>query len=267
MAKVIAFGHGASCDFVFEPCIVEDAIPNYSIGYFCNSINRKTHYSCDPSHTVIALCDLYDLSGENLVPVPSMYKYFDNPAYRPKFELADFCPMYIDTLFSCQTPRSNIFKDEVFAEEKFGEKSRCVHSNHDRPLCLEVTCDLEENAVLVHLGSRKVKCRWKEKIHINDDIYFECPRKATLCPNSICPANCSGRGVCQWNSTIPSCRCFDGNVTSKNCNDYSVVLNPNNLTAEVDDGNHNSNISCTISTFEAVLLLPITFIIFTIIMN
>merc|ERR1740124_1744033 len=245
MANVITFGHGASCDFVEKPCIVDNAIPEYSKGYFCNSTDKATDYSCDPSRTIVALCDLYDLSEGNknaASPIPTVYQYFDNPAYgAKKFQLADFCPMYIEPLFSCQKALPQVMADKmsVFADERFGENSRCIDSNFRRPLCMEITCDDEENAVMIHLAnSSKVRCSYDgQKFTIADSVYFECPRRATVCPNSICPANCSGRGICQWNLTIPSCKCFDEEETSKNCNNYSIVIN----SIEINDPDPNPN--------------------------
>lgn len=82
MAEVITFGHNASCDFVEKPCIVDNAIPEYSKGYFCNSTDKINDNACDPSRTTVAFCDLYDLSQgsqSKTSPIPDVYQYFDNP--------------------------------------------------------------------------------------------------------------------------------------------------------------------------------------------
>ena len=82
MAKVITFGHNATCDFVEKPCIVDNSIPKYSEGYFCNSTNKVTDYSCDPSRSMVATCDMHDFSKEykkGRSPIPSTYQYFDKP--------------------------------------------------------------------------------------------------------------------------------------------------------------------------------------------
>merc|ERR1712151_113268 len=50
-----------------------------------------------------------------------------------------------------------------------------------------------------------------------DDFYFTCPKFASVCPDLICPANCSGKGKCIWNTKIPYCECFDTNDTSDGC--------------------------------------------------
>lgn len=82
MSRVTTFGHGAGCDFVEKPCIGEnDSIPEYSKGFFCNTPDRNV-YSCDPTHRMIATCDLYDLSkvpNQNYPPIPLVMRQFDNP--------------------------------------------------------------------------------------------------------------------------------------------------------------------------------------------
>lgn len=104
-----SFGHGAGCDFVNEPCIVNDTVPSYAKPYFCDTID-KAIVQCDPvstlanvcsillhsayqrtpeliyiqfqTHRMMATCNLYDLSqesGQDFPPVPQIYRYFSNP--------------------------------------------------------------------------------------------------------------------------------------------------------------------------------------------
>ena len=80
MAKVTSFGHGAGCDFVEKPCIGKnDTLPDYMKDFFCNATDTLR---CDPSHHVIANCDLHDLSevnGQAYPPIPQVFRNFDNP--------------------------------------------------------------------------------------------------------------------------------------------------------------------------------------------
>jgi len=102
-----SFGHGAGCDFVNEPCIVNDTVPSYAEPYFCDTTD-KAIVQCDPvssqcvfnyfiqscsyqhqnspfhfqTHRMMATCNLYDLSqesGQDYPPVPQIYRYFSNP--------------------------------------------------------------------------------------------------------------------------------------------------------------------------------------------
>ena len=107
-----SFGHGAGCDFVNEPCIVNDTVPSYAEPYFCDTTDKEI-VQCDPvstlangcsillhsvlflstnarthlylhlqTHRMMAKCNLYDLSkesGQGYPPVPQIYRYFTNP--------------------------------------------------------------------------------------------------------------------------------------------------------------------------------------------
>ena len=221
MSRIISFGHGAGCSFVEKPCIVKNNLPNYSKGYFCNSTEQED-YACDPSHSQISSCDLQNLKQS----VPYVYRYFDNKFLGPKiFKQADFCPMPIDFIFSCKRPIPKILGSlKIFPEEKFAKSSRCYNSNYTRPLCLETFCDKDNHAIKVSLGKgRTATCSDDKQLLIphpdNEKILvsIECPRLATLCPDLICPTNCAGRGLCDWNSSNPKCLCFDGNKQSETC--------------------------------------------------
>jgi len=185
MASVPSFGHGAGCDFVEKPCIVNDTVPDYAAPYFCDHIDKDT-VKCDPTHRMMATCDLYDLSqvsGEAYPPVPQVYRYFSNPAWGPKKgKSADFCPIYSETFVSCANPPSFLNK---FDEETFGEDSRCYNSN-GRPLCFDTYCIPESNSILVRVGNSPIKCEYDgQQINATfagEAIYFECPKLATVCP-------------------------------------------------------------------------------------
>ncbi len=83
MSKGFGFGRGAGCDFVEKPCVVNGTLPDYAKPYFCVTTGKEdTDAKCDPTHTMMAFCDLYDLSkisGEAYPPVPQVYRYFNNP--------------------------------------------------------------------------------------------------------------------------------------------------------------------------------------------
>jgi hypothetical protein len=250
MAKVMSFGHGAGCDFVEQPCIVNGTVPEYSEGYFCNTTDRSSDFDCDPSHNMIGVCDLYDLStqpNQKFPPVPLVYRYFDNPAYGPlRYQRTDFCPLYSSNVLSCNKPLSPKFQNMFqFPEETFGDQSRCFKSTYARPLCLESYCSEEENAVLIRLGESDVICPHDgATIMVSNsteagEIFVTCPRKANICPELICPANCSGQGDCIWNSTTPYCKCYDEKITSAHCSHYEVIPK-SELALQYDKNKDNS---------------------------
>lgn len=81
MSRVTSFGHGAGCDFVEKPCIGKnDSLPEYAKDFFCNTTDKNA-FSCDPSHHMIATCDMYDLSKEpnqSYPPIPLLFRRFQN---------------------------------------------------------------------------------------------------------------------------------------------------------------------------------------------
>jgi hypothetical protein len=75
-------------------------------------------------------------------------------------------------------------------------------------------------------------CAYDGQIHTllaNDTLHAEpfqikCPNLAQVCPELICPDNCSGRGECVYDRQTSTgfCRCFQQNDTSKGCYDTSL---------------------------------------------
>jgi len=73
----------------------------------------------------------------------------------------------------------------VYPEENFGPDSRCYNSN-GRPFCFDTICDAAKNAIMVKVGSDFMRCEYDgQRIDVNidgDDVYFECPKKTSICP-------------------------------------------------------------------------------------
>jgi len=88
VAEIPAFGHLAGCDFwdLGKPCIVDGEVPDYSKGFFCNTLSgidlttfdASGPYECDPAHKHKAICDLFDAMELNLTLPPQEYQYFPN---------------------------------------------------------------------------------------------------------------------------------------------------------------------------------------------
>ena len=59
------------------------------------------------------------------------------------------------------------------------------------------------------VGEFEVKCEYDDqKVQVDlagETYHIECPRKAVLCPNMVCPADCEGKEVCNWNLQTPKC--------------------------------------------------------------
>ena len=65
-----SFGHARGCDFVYEDCIQDGQIPEWSEGFFCNTLLSEKKLQCDPNHAHITFCDLvdYDTLGFAVAP-------------------------------------------------------------------------------------------------------------------------------------------------------------------------------------------------------
>jgi len=67
---------------------------------------------------------------------------------------------------------------------------------------------------------------------------MECPRLAVLCPEFVCPSNCSGKGVCDYSLEVPSCVCFNKADRSASCDSdlppqsIQPTLSPSKLFSE-----------------------------------
>lgn len=40
----------------------------------------------------------------------------------------------------------------------------------------------------------------------------------------FCPANCGGRGICNYNAQFPVCECFDPDDTSNDCRNTPLMI-------------------------------------------
>ena len=117
------------------------------------------------------------------------------------------------------------------AMENSGKESKCFESNINRPLCLQTKCDAKFNTVKFFVQNKEYTCHQDDQtIEIASDVVIRCPRLASICPNLICPSNCSGAGICKKTSSeetaLPKCECFDKSDTTSGCYGTSLhVIN------------------------------------------
>ncbi|KAL7542508.1 hypothetical protein ACHAWF_007188 [Thalassiosira exigua] len=113
VATVSPFGHGAGCEFVEEPCIIEGKIPSYSLGSFCNTEYKFAKesgdflgsFGCDPTHTSMGICDLVDYStlSSAYTPPTDEFQYFPGmPTRGALTDRVDYCPTYSMDTVTCQ---------------------------------------------------------------------------------------------------------------------------------------------------------------------
>jgi len=223
VVEVSPFGHGAGCNFVYNDCIVKGQVPNYSKGYFCNSplvirneLVQSGVFSCDHSHRSIAMCDMVDVTtiASGHVP-PEKFRYFSNSNVAGLMQQTDYCPVPALYNFYC-TDSDNANTNSALQGEYFGSDSKCFNTDKQGiPMCLKSHCNKYYNMVEIIVGEEVLRCKYDfEKIYSPAlGRTVECPRKSAICPSLFCPANCAGRGVCNFSSWRPTCQCFDQSDT------------------------------------------------------
>ena len=251
-AQVPSFGHGAGCSFLNEDCIVNNGdIPDYGRGFFCNdiwSMDSSPPRHCDATHTSIASCNLL----ENEEPSEG-FQYFSDKNWGGSFSKADYCPMVI------------WWKDYCTSDQ------RCFDSNMGG-ICLPFECDSDKQKVSFTLLGDTYWCEEDFQIMTGTEIgNIECPRFASICPEDVCPKNCSGKGECNWDTG--KCNCFDSNDTSAGCWMSTPALsnpnlghsgNTNNSTGNSDNpdngdqGGNNKKVRNTNTYFRCSSYLSVT---------
>lgn len=67
------FGRGASCEFLFDSCIVNGEIQSYADQWFCT---HDKPVGCTNDHELIGMCAVRNLTGAFYAPSP--IDYFNN---------------------------------------------------------------------------------------------------------------------------------------------------------------------------------------------
>lgn len=219
------FGLGAGCQFVEEECIQNGTVPKWAEGTYCNDASS---IGCMPDRHGVAYCGMTQWDGD----LPSGYQYFQSASTGGNLPQTDFCPAYTTT-FRFELGDDIPVLDCTDADlsgtwiqmegEVFGEDSRCIrHSSGARPWCLKVICgeDGEDRGkvVLVDGGGGRVSCSYTgEIVQLPGSDGVICPSFEQVCPESICPANCAGRGICDYSLSPAQCECFDKSDSSPSC--------------------------------------------------
>jgi len=210
------FGRGSGCGFVDGECISGGNIPDYSEGFFCNSLDDSPGYrsGCDYMHTHKAGCDLR--SNLNLHP---KFQHFlpENSNFGSPFEDMEHCPLRAKNLISCSS-KTHWIHHSSLRGESFDENSRCYETDSEVPVCLETVCNADDKSLGVVVQGKMFRCSYYgQEINIGLGYSIFCPRIAVVCPQFICPSNCSGKGVCEYCSEVPECICDNPFDQSPGC--------------------------------------------------
>ncbi len=214
-------GYGAGCNFLTNDCIVDDEVPTYGSGLFCNEMTEASSIKCDVSHKRAARCDLIDYNSYADNPIYPYWVVPDAPPteYQQRFANsglgsflrydADYCPTYsappdfildgngdptgpyyMECLVADTAP------DDAYGFETFGnDDSRCFNTigSIDRPLCLTIEC-IESGGditLAVSVGNgQKIACKTDGQMLDLPGLSYvqiECPRREILCPGYVLP--------------------------------------------------------------------------------
>lgn len=176
VSSEISFGRGAGCQFAHGSCELDDngglQVNAHGRGFHCAEMGKM---GCDITHTSKARCDA--LAGG----VSSSH--------------SDICPMYIRGAVDCAHGTPNSLS--TLPGEVYGKSSKCFLTEEGNPICLQGTCNEEKQGIDIRFENEVFTCtRDGQIIDTQKGLRIECPRIAAVCPELICPSNCSARGVC-----------------------------------------------------------------------
>jgi len=240
MTRTSPWGHGAGCDFVDKPCLINEGnevtVPTYGEGYFCSSEEQR--FGCSPSHYYKTGCTLFDHSET----IPEKFQYFPNFPTRGGMKQADYCPLYGAPYngkdiheHDCRDPNNGNYVG--YHSEVYGESSMCFETDAGEGKCYEARCIMDEFVVKLNVGGEWYTCENDfQKIEAKVfngilPITITCPRLTSICPDMFCPANCAGRGVCDYSVNVPGdvrpqCNCFNETDTSPGCTGGLQLMKP-----------------------------------------
>jgi hypothetical protein len=267
------FGHGAGCDFVRKPCLVQDksgqtSVPDYGRGSFCNV---ESSAGCSPSNHFKMACSLIDFSLYQgvLDGPPPAFQYFSDPNLGG-LPQTDYCPVYElpydnkdGSELDCRDPQNS---DDLFTPafgEVFGSESMCFENSVGYPICYKHKCDSDTRKLSIYVLNQEFECEkdFQEitPLPLVTSFKIVCPRLATACPDMFCPLNCEARGNCNWDAPNgPKCECFDASDTSESCCGSNCGSGDNGKTSS--SGGFDLKMSYWLK--KMVLMAAIAFIIF-----
>lgn len=273
------FGFGAGCDFVNKDCIVDNAVPSYAKGDFCDTISvfdsvtgspkiEDNEVLCDPSNVAFASCDLFDVEddrNEGLTFSNESQRYFtDQPTWQGINRNADYCPIPIWT-FGVSCEDASTATELHYKDEAYGPGNRCVNVSPEGGKrafagCFPTECNAETQRVVVAGHSCEYDFQEFSVLTVDNEIATAtCPKLSTVCPQFSCQGGCSGRGVCNFKTN--QCECSNPNNKSPICSDVveESTTEEEDESAAVDSSSTSAPTSFpkssgSISTFDIVLI-------------
>jgi len=175
------FGLGAGCGFAMDKCIINDTVPDYGKGFFCDDVSNpyfdKARWQCDASHQSRGHCDLFLLEDSPKV------SYFKDKNLGPMFQRADYCPVVTNPkLEYCNYDKGSTQVNEY---EVFGSDSRCVDfsmNGKDSAMCLKAICNEDKRSFDYYLSKDVYSCKEDFEEFKIANVTIQCPRLTAVCP-------------------------------------------------------------------------------------
>ena len=188
------FGKNMGCTFLEEKCVRNGNTVFDS--EFCTVAREE---KCTAGASSKGFCYIATYSNT----LPTSYQYFSN-AKQGGFAPADYCPVaMVQTESSYNFPGNCKFGKSSYPsalEETIGDNSICLVSSltnksasglssykgFKRAICHEVTCDKDNKAVIITIGSTKVKCpQGTGSVSVDGyDGKITCPDYSRICGGS-----------------------------------------------------------------------------------
>jgi len=203
-STVPLFGRGAGCGFMEGVCVSKfNSVPEYSRGFFCSDFAYENLFEtprpsgCDYTHNHKADCY-----------IPREGGYVDEST------IASSCPMRTINIVSCFEKTNTPILDG----EAFSSNSRCFETNTRNSICLESYCNSVDSKIDIVVNGKVYQCDYeRQELDLGHGYTVRCPRLSVVCPHLVCPANCSGKGVCDYCQEVPQCFCDDPFDESPGC--------------------------------------------------
>ena len=184
------FGKNKGCSFINKKCVINE-VPSFD--EFC--VN-KDEPKCGSSRTVKSRCYITEYSN-----IPSQYQYFSDKSLGGFFA-ADYCPVPLLYESSndyypnhCQVGKKNssyaygetIGNDSLCFMSSLIQDSSTNSADSKIPVCYKVSCDTNNNQIIITIGDKQVKCPKGGNSNFAPDGFkgsIECPKYEDVCSSN-----------------------------------------------------------------------------------
>jgi hypothetical protein len=105
------------------------------------------------------------------------------------------CSMRVADIKSCSDKTHSL----SLTGEMYSPNSRCFVTGAPTSVCLESYCNSIDSKLDIVVNEKVYQCDYEgQDLDLGHGYTIKCPRLAVVCPHLVCPANCSGKDVCDY---------------------------------------------------------------------